>query len=230
MKRFLTIFDIDGTVAEFGKPVDMKIIGALRDLNESADIVFASGKNVSYIAGFVRGIGVKSPAIIGENGCVIFFPETLEEIIMIKRPDVISAIEREIMKKFDNQVWLQPNKVQLTIFPKQVNLLEEILKTLNDMIPEKERGNIKIFVHEDSIDLIPANIDKGVAVKKLREILNIDKDYVISVGDDENDIPMLIESGISISIGDKIKHYNPTHNFECVLDAIAFIKKVVTHE
>ncbi|MHA1471309.1 MAG: HAD family hydrolase, partial [Candidatus Asgardarchaeia archaeon] len=143
---------------------------------------------------------------------------------------VISAIEREIMKKFDNQVWLQPNKVQLTIFPKQVNLLEEILKTLNDMIPEKERGNIKIFVPEDSIDLIPANIDKGVAVKKLRDILNIDKDYVISVGDDENDIPMLIESGISISIGDKIKHYNPTHNFECVLDAIAFIKKVVTHE
>jgi HAD superfamily hydrolase (TIGR01484 family) len=69
----LAVFDVDGTLAEIHRPAKLEVSRKLRDLEKlGAKIVLASGKNVSYLLGFARGIGVEPVFVIAESGCLVF--------------------------------------------------------------------------------------------------------------------------------------------------------------
>ena len=70
---FVIVFDVDGTIVDVGRPINTKVSKRLRKLERRGHkIVLASGKNISYLQGFVRGIGIRGSYFIGENGCVVF--------------------------------------------------------------------------------------------------------------------------------------------------------------
>ena len=51
------------------------------------------------------------------------------------------------------------------------------------------------------VDVLPDTSNKGSAVKKLAEILGIEKENIISFGDELVDVPMFKESGIGVAMG-----------------------------
>jgi HAD superfamily hydrolase (TIGR01484 family) len=97
----LIVFDVDGTLAEIHQPTKLEVSKKLRDLEKlGAKIVLTSGKNVSYLLGFARGIGVRPVFVIAESGCLVFYfkkaelkkmVEMTQEMTIIIKPQSSSA-------------------------------------------------------------------------------------------------------------------------------------------
>ncbi|MEG1181242.1 MAG: HAD hydrolase family protein, partial [Oscillospiraceae bacterium] len=51
-------------------------------------------------------------------------------------------------------------------------------------------------------ELIPEGVDKGEGLLRLCEIVNVTKDNVVAIGNDFEDMPMFLNAGISVAVGD----------------------------
>jgi len=105
----------------------------------------------------------------------------MKEIRLAERPVEFAVLEKEIIQHFDDTVWIQPNQVELTVFPKtkeEMPALVSLLRELTTPLLEK----IVVWEHIDAIDLLPVGIDKGKALATLRAVYDLDKDRIIAVG------------------------------------------------
>lgn len=141
---------------------------------------------------------------------------------------LIESLKSHIIYKYKKSVWLQPNTINLTIFPKipSKDTLDNITSYVEEILQDKQ-GSLELYVHCDSLEIVPKSINKGIAFKKILEIEGIKKEEAIAVGDGENDIPMLNEAGCSIGINLP----QATNNFTTIAKAMDFIltKTMIDH-
>jgi HAD superfamily hydrolase (TIGR01484 family) len=228
----LLILDVDGVLARYDEPVSPEVSEILNKISKRVKVVFASGKSAPYLEGLARGTSLHNVAIIGENGGVIYFPEKMEEIVFSDLyPEVkeeLMVLRKELDKRLNNKCWFQSNKVVVTAFPKPNFTVETIEREYKEVIKEHKLKNVKLLVHADAVDGIPKGLDKGWAVDKLSETLNISKSKFIAVGDSDSDIPMLNKTGLSICIGNNPNVERVTDKaFKTGIEAFNYILKVV---
>lgn len=80
--------------------------------------------------------------------------------------------------------------------------------------------------HMNNIEINKKDVNKGLAVKKLAEIYDIDLKDIISIGDNINDIPMLEICGLSVAVKNSNDRVKKIADYETVSnedDAIANI-------
>ncbi|WP_411725656.1 HAD family hydrolase [Methyloglobulus sp.] len=229
MKLKLLVFDVDGTIAAPSRPVTKEVAEKIRSLEErGCRIAFASGKNIAYLTGLARGIGLQAPLLIGENGCVIFDPLLMKEIRLAERPIEFAVLEAEIIQCFNDTVWIQPNQVELTIFPKtkgEMPALVSLLRELTSPLLEK----IVVWEHIDAIDILPVGVDKGKALAALRTAYDLDKDMVVAVGDGKTDIPMANECESLFLVGNQEIGSENDHlrRFPTVSDVLVYMESLL---
>ena len=51
------------------------------------------------------------------------------------------------------------------------------------------------------LEIVPPNVNKGETLKYLSESMGIDRDEVIAIGDEENDISMIMYAGMGVAMG-----------------------------
>ena len=97
---------------------------------------------------------------------------------------------KEALKEFQNIVKVVYNGTHEKLLEFKRKVPSEILNKYNF-----------VFSGLDFLEVNNKTIDKGVAVNRLAEILNIDKECVYSVGDEENDIAMIkaVKNGCCVS-------------------------------
>lgn len=210
----LAIFDLDGTLAPVGKPINSKCVKFLKKIeNKGIRIAISSGKTVFYQAGMFRQIGLKSPIFIGENGSLISFGVDLppRTIYCITADDIYfqtkNKILREISEKFGDEIWLQPNEVMLTLFFKN----EKTKERLRTYFSQNRFEGVTVYEHIDSFDVIPFGVNKKCALEALGKELNIASDEMIAVGDGINDIPMFEFCKYSIGLNPLEKKLTAFH-------------------
>jgi HAD superfamily hydrolase (TIGR01484 family) len=202
--RKLVVFDIDNTLAKPGRAISQNVAEKLAELRDiGIKIALISGKPAFYIAGFVRGAGLKDMLIAGENGGVIFNPSTLETKYIEKRPASLDVVEKRVTTEFGTKIWLQPNEIILTIFPRKHVKISDVEKYVRKVVKEKRLNDVYVLTHADAIDVMPKSLNKGLAVKYFCKFLRIPMEQVAAVGDSESDIPMFESSGFSIAVGGK---------------------------
>ncbi|MBE5786523.1 MAG: HAD-IIB family hydrolase, partial [Clostridiales bacterium] len=54
---------------------------------------------------------------------------------------------------------------------------------------------------ENNIEVMPIGVDKGTGVRDMARMLGISMDQVMTLGDQENDIPMLMAAGYGVAMG-----------------------------
>jgi HAD superfamily hydrolase (TIGR01484 family) len=223
----LVALDVDGTIAEPSKPVKREIAEKLQTLEgRGVRIVLASGKSSSYLSGLARGMGIKNPLLIGENGCVIFDPVEIKEIKLVERPMEILTIESEVVSRFADSIWLQPTQVELTIFPKVKKTLPELISCVRESVkPFSEK--VVMFEHEDAIDILPTGIDKGKALGKINKLYGVNRETVVVVGDSNSDIPMFREATSFLIVGNKISYYEGAKRFPTIKEALDFVEDLI---
>lgn len=217
-KMKLMVFDVDGTLSEHGTAIPEEVAEQLRRYEQSGLMIgICSGKPAYYLAGLARGMGLKKAQIIGENGGVIFNAATLEESYIVNRLPVLDEIEKKAVADFKDKIWIQPNRIALTIFPKNQQEVPHLAEYIREMLTPIEK-EVVMYVHVDAIDIVPVGVDKGAALKKLAKELQIEKENILAFGDSANDLPMFRESGKVVMIGQRIEYPNAV-SFESIQEA-----------
>jgi HAD superfamily hydrolase (TIGR01484 family) len=219
----LLAFDIDGTLSEHGRPIPGSVSQRLRDLEEQGiPLAFVSGKPTFYLAGLVRGMGLDHPILIGENGCVIFDSKTLQEFHLAKRLAEFEQIEQQVISQFQDEIWLQPNRVAFTVFPSKSKDVPVVAKFIRDRLGPLEE-KVLIYEHVDAVDVLPIGVDKGAALRKIKKDLHIEQKDIIAFGDSANDLPMFKESGTVFIIGNKLE-FDGARKFNQIEEALDFLE------
>jgi HAD superfamily hydrolase (TIGR01484 family) len=202
----LLALDVDGVLSAVGCPIDPEIAALVREI-ESRDvkIVLASGKPAYYLVGLARGLGIRSPMVIGENGCVIFYHAQMHEIRLAKRSPQLDKLESHLRDHFSGSVWIQPNQVQVTLFPLGECQVSEVVAYAKNFAARNKLEFVVVLPHDDAVDFMPRNVDKGRALEKIQHLQAITREETIAVGDGQNDVPMFQKAGMSIAVGNRIR-------------------------
>ena len=63
------------------------------------------------------------------------------------------------------------------------------------------------------LEIVPPNVNKGETLKKVCETYNIAQDEVIAIGDEENDISMILYAGLGVAMGNAKKSVKDSANY-----------------
>jgi HAD superfamily hydrolase (TIGR01484 family) len=201
--------DVDNTLMPVDEPAERSVLEALEILQRTDYLpVLASGKPAAYLSGLARGIGLMPCGIIAENGAVTWAnctmpPEAIDMGIEAYQREALREIRHAIVEEFSDGVFLQPNEVNVTAFPRGRNEEErergvgEVADFVEPLVPE----GITMYRHIDSIDCTPCHCDKGKALRALAAHYEVPLCRAAAVGDGENDLPMLREAGLAIAVG-----------------------------
>ncbi|NVM52617.1 MAG: HAD family phosphatase [Candidatus Helarchaeota archaeon] len=201
----LVAMDLDGTLADLNQPIQLETVKLLQQLQkEEVKLILTSGKPTSYLSGLVRQVGLKNMILIGDNGGVIHFnhafpprnPLVLEMTSVAK--EEMEKVRTALLKEFGEKIWIQPNQVTLSLFGMDFDIAE--VYAFCDRIFEEEKiSHLKNFKTGGALDIIPLNIDKGVALKIIQEELKIPLEDTAVIGDGKNDVPMFLYGKIRIT-------------------------------
>lgn len=124
----------------------------------------------------------------------------------VKHPDQEQKLEESIEDfVYNNDV------VQCTIadsdFDKIKNLVPKIEQVKNIEIKNRHKSLLDDKFKDDKTvfcDIANIESNKGVAVRKLLELLNINKEEAIAIGDDNNDLSMFEQVGYKVAVDNAI--------------------------
>ena len=233
--------DVDGSIKPFYGPVDPKTADILRELSNEMFIVMLSGRTATYLDGLAVGIGIDGMRVglVGEEGCIILFPKdykNYEEYIVGDKKLIEEFLHfKETAKSILSKrlpVYFSPTRIILTLATRNEANFNNAYDLIKEIIEEKNMNDKVYFILHKAhyvISIAPAGINKGVALRKIMEILNVDQDEIIAIGDGLNDIPMFKTSGYSIAVGsreDVRKYANIA--FDNIIDALHHIRKLLT--
>ena len=222
----LIVFDLDNTLAKIGKGIEREDIECLKKIEASGvSIAICSGKPVNYLCGFMRQAGLENPILLGENGAVIQLGVDLppKKYVKLTYSEQAKKSIFYIRSKIDEKIadiFYQPNEVGLTPFPKseaECEIIENLLEEHKECLVD-----VEIYRHIDSFDIVPVGIDKSRGMASLCELLQIDREETIAVGDGVNDYPMFAFSGCAIGVG--VKDLQKVDvNFSDITQALEYI-------
>jgi len=233
------MFDIDSTLAPPNEPIENSVIQRLKQFEKQGIFIgLISGKPISYISGLARQSGLERPILVGENGGVIHYsakfpPERsfITFTINKKAFEELKKIQDQINAKFTGYIWVQPNLINYTIFPLDGRVKSDLFEYV-EKIYSQHNTIVKyftIYTHIDAIEIVPRSVNKGLALKYIKKSEKIKKNEIITVGDGENDLPMMKESGYSIGINMPLAKIN-VRNINEALKSIAKIGEGLGHE
>ncbi|TFG05969.1 MAG: HAD family hydrolase [Promethearchaeota archaeon] len=201
----LVAMDLDGTLAEFNKPILPETLAFLKELQANEiTLVITSGKEIGHVTGVVRQSGLTDIILVAENGAFINFGHQYppSRTIML---DMTTAAAEELKRvrdvfltQFGAKIWIQPNQSSFTIFRTEVET-QKIYDFCDQVFKELEIKHLKNFKTEGAIDILPRNIDKGVAIKLIQNELNLNIEETAVIGDGKNDIPMFLQGKLRIT-------------------------------
>ena len=199
------IFDLDGTLADMGKPTTSQNVILMHQLRDKGiSIALSSGKPTFYLCGFARQLGLPDAILIGENGSVIqegvslpppFYREA--QIPSITRR-ALKQLREKLEEAFPDRIWYQPNSTALTPFPAYQEDFPLIQALLDDFITEEM--NLAVYAHPDCFDITYNQLSKGAGIRWLSELTGVSPKDMIAVGDWTNDYPMFRQVGYSVGI------------------------------
>lgn len=226
----LLAFDLDHTLSDPDRPIHPDILQFLRKAEDQGiKIAIISGRPAMYLGGLGRQLGLKEPIIAGENGAHIYyqigFPpkKVFTHEVHPSGKQKLDHLRSLVQKNFGHTAWIQPNFTNFAVFPMKQEVRDELLDFVthyyHHVIDDQE---YTFYVHpDDSFEIVPPGIDKGVALNIIMDWEGITKEQVIAVGNSANDLPMLREAGIAIGIGLHEADYTVSH----IKEAIGFIKE-----
>lgn len=149
--------------------------------------------------------------------------------------------ERETeIDKLTKDIYDNNPVTQITISHESKEMINKIIKEV-ETIDEIKIVNRHRSLYDDTynvagnlwIDIAPANVNKGIAVLKLLEYLNIKLEDSVRIGDDLNDLPMFFDKGVNIAVGNAIPKLKEKADFitkSCYEDGVSYALEKIMNE
>ncbi|UFU00690.1 HAD family hydrolase [Radiobacillus kanasensis] len=229
MQTYKALFlDIDGTILKPDHTMDQSTKDAVAQVKEHGMEVFlATGRPLHEIASIADELDIHS--YIGYNGALALYqdqvivnepidPNTIQHFLRVakekghemvlytSKQNTFTTFDSPIVQEFIDTFKLEQN----TLFSPTV--IQDILGvTLMGLAPEDTAlyqssdelffSQVNVAGLEHSYDVIRNTVNKGRAIQKLLEHLQIDKEKTIAFGDGMNDKEMLSYVGEGFAMG-----------------------------
>jgi len=191
MKFKAIAVDIDGTITFRDRSLDIAAIGSLRSLD--IPVVLSTGNILCYAHAAARLVGVGG-IVIAENGGVI--SPGFDTV------PIVSESISECKKAFD----LLSGKFELTKLDPDHRKTEIVLRRDFDLelarqILYEHGSNVEIIDTHFAIHIKSREVNKGTGLLKVAELMGIEPEDFIAIGDSVNDVEMLEVAGFGIAVG-----------------------------
>lgn len=196
--------DLDGTITEYRGTYLLSIdaLIALRKLEENnIKVILNTGNPVPVVIKFPMYFGTTGP-VIAENGCFIYYKKKV-----IANTDINTTPAKNIiLEKYGNileEHWTNPYRIYDFAFivkDKSINMRKLIEDIKRDLQPLNLDIDVRFSGY--AIHVWPRHVDKGVALKKACELINVKLDEVVAIGDGDLDLPALKVAKIGVAMSD----------------------------
>lgn len=187
--------DIDGTITDQNRRLDVSAVGAIRKAEDSGITVCLATGNMLCFAKTTSVLLGTSGALLAEDGGVIFDQKTEKTYVLDDKSDELKRGIELLEERF--------GKIQHTsssLRRQTGRALEKTfdLKEASELF--RENGlNIAIIDSGFAFHIKDPAVNKGKALKKIASILEISTSEIAAIGDAQNDIEMLKSAGVSFA-------------------------------
>lgn len=221
----LFVFDLDGTLCDYGKGILAEDVALLRKLEEQGGrVVVCSGKPVFYTCGLMRQVELKAPIFIGENGGTVQFgvdlpPKQSYHLSRNERAlEQLEDLKRRLHEAFGDSVWYQPNEVEVTVFPRTREQFAEVAKFYDPAVLTE----CVVYPLQDCFDALPNDLSKAKGLAFVGGLLGCGPENMVAVGDALNDESMLAYADVALGVrfpNEKLID----RNFDTIHDVLLFL-------
>ena len=224
----LIVSDFDGTLLPYGeKRVSESVISKIKSyLDNGISFAVASGRTYTELKALLNDVSDKI-YFIADDGALII----KNDKILSGKPFTSDAIKcffnnesfrDAVLYSLDKAYLINSSKITtLGKTPRNIKrafeVTEDIYKisaNMNDMsLINNENFRIH-YANEKFAEFVSPYSNKGIALSLLQLHLSITKFETLAIGDADNDIPMMLQSNLTVSIGNKSKKLleNSKHN------------------
>lgn len=192
-------FDIDGTLTDENKLLDMNAVEALRRLEAAGiTVVLATGNVRAITYGLWRFIGLTGP-ICCENGGVLWHPSWPSPIVRASGQEAKQAAQWLAQEHLD----IDPNGITTNAWRESEWCLfaDEDLEAVTSSISQSEWKHLDVVRTGFAIHLMEPHLSKGSGLTMLLEKMGWSAQDLLCVGDAPNDLSMFEMAGWSVSVG-----------------------------
>ncbi len=183
------VLDIDGTITHRDRKIDCRAIESIRRIR--IPVILATGNTVCFATTTARLIGI-SGMVIAENGGVVKVGYDDEEHFIGDVAPCIRAFE--LLKKHFNLERLDNSYRRTEIAVKRNFDLDKA----REILPGTD---VNLVDSGFAVHIKSREVNKGVGLKKLAELLDWSTEDIAVIGDSENDIEMFEVAGLGIAVG-----------------------------
>ena len=259
---YLLVSDMDGTLLNSKSEISKENKEAIKYFVDNGGVfTIATGRMRESVRGYIKDLPIGLPIIIYNGARIYDFSkeEAIHDDFLIEeRKQIVRNLKAkypklgievfsdevnyimsecrftnrlstsvcEIVFDIDEEVWNKKwTKILIIGEEDEIIELEENFKEISeDAIPIKSGANF--------LEVIPENTSKGTALNSLIEDYNIDKEKVIAVGDNMNDMELLkfAKYGFGIENGDtrlveSAKYKAPSNNDHPIAHIVKWIEE-----
>ena len=197
MKKKVLAVDIDGTITlnGFGK-IHLQALEKLRNLkNDGHHVIFVTGRSSieAYLLSIFGGLTLLG---VGENGGCITHGEIMTHKLIGDKNECQNAFSY-LNKTLDDTIKEKP------VFPR---LTEVVLDRTFDIknaqkILDEQGFNVGLFDSGYAYHINSCGVDKGSGLINALDMLNVDLDDTIALGDSETDVPLfrIVTNNIAVN-------------------------------
>jgi hypothetical protein len=194
LKALLT--DIDGTITDSSRRLNTGAIEVIRSLvDQGVEVVLASGNTSCFMDALCKMIGTQG-TFIAENGGV--FRVGYTGTLRIKGDQTLCRKALEIV-----QDYYRDQGKELVLFSPTYRFADLAFARTVDPDEVKKilmTSTVKVIDTGYAIHLQSPGIDKGTALEALAKEMNMAPSDFIAIGDSLNDIQMLKNAGIGVTV------------------------------
>jgi Cof subfamily protein (haloacid dehalogenase superfamily) len=226
----LVVIDIDGTLIGPDYTISQRNIEAIRKARSMGVIVtLATGRNFRAAVDYAMELELDVP-IITYNGALIRYPH-MEEIILHKPlPEALAREIVKIAKENNLRIslYINDNIISDDLGPgypgklaHNISIVESLedyfqreptriivmgdgdnIKKFSQVFTQREAKPYMVtFLGGGNLEVLHPEVSKMSAIKNLAEKLDISKEEIIAIGDNDNDIEMIKFAGLGVAMG-----------------------------
>ncbi|MBN2088231.1 HAD-IIB family hydrolase [candidate division KSB1 bacterium] len=201
----LIVTDVDGCLTEErATAFNMANFAWLRDYNAKAQageshfapLTLCTGRPQPYMEALVKMLNITLPAI-SENGGILYELKTNRYTYLVDDSGAGDGHLLKLKKKIGEQILpqfetsFQPGKeTHLTLISHDHPTIEKVRQKLENDFHEDLNGYL-LTISENCVNIVPGHFDKGTALIKLSNLLEIPLQQMAAIGDTEADIPFM---------------------------------------
>lgn len=163
-----------------------------------------------------------------EMGMSIIY--TIEGTEFIFRPTNWILSQRETFDRYHDERWIEDEEWDTLLIDK-VTVLDDIrdgrIGRIDDMCKSLSHLYGYTRYTDKAVEIVERSSNKGIAVRKLADMLGMDLSEVMVIGDHQNDIEMLQEAGLGVVVANGIDAAKAVADYVCVNRSTAGVIEAV---